>query len=95
MPVVKKFEDALLDVIDDNNVIEGNLSERERHRIMELLIRTKTMTYFEICHDIENAINILMAGRNISRHVKNRKKTLSILENLCLKRILGNRCFYM
>lgn len=40
------------------NVIEGNLSERERHRIMELLIRTKTMTYFEICRDIENAINI-------------------------------------
>lgn len=40
------------------NVIEGKLSERERRGLLVKLLETDTLTYFEICSDIEKAINL-------------------------------------
>lgn len=40
------------------SVIDGELSENERHRLLVQLLENKWMTYFEMCKDIENAISI-------------------------------------
>ena len=40
------------------NVVDGELSERERQNLLAFLFDNKIMTYFEICRDIENAISI-------------------------------------
>ena len=40
------------------NVQQGKMTDSERHELLEKLIRTKSMSTFQICRDIENAISI-------------------------------------
>ena len=61
------------------NVIEGELSEKERHNILSWLIDTKTMSYFEICRDIENAISIFDGRPNYFNALKKWRSDLLFL----------------
>lgn len=40
------------------NVIDGNMSEEERHRLLVYLLENKRITYFEICSTIEQNIRL-------------------------------------
>lgn len=46
------------------NVVDGELSENERHKLLLFVLKNHIMTYLEICRDIENAIGIFDGRKN-------------------------------
>ena len=44
------------------NVVNGEMSESDRHELLKYLISTKQISYFEVCRDIEQAIRIFSSS---------------------------------
>lgn len=72
------------------NVVEGELSESERHTILIRLLETKKMTEFQIKRDIENAIRLFCNDSRFVNAVPKWKKDLIFLSEFSLTHQITN-----
>lgn len=66
------------------NVIDGELSEKQRRDIIIRVLESGEMTYLEICRDIENAISIFNYNKNFILAITKWKSDLEFLGNYIL-----------
>ena len=66
------------------NVVDGELTEQERRKLLKLLLDRKAITYVEACRDIENAINMFCYRRNFALAVKKWRSDLKYIGDLQL-----------
>lgn len=67
------------------NVIEGEMSDKERKKLLETLLKRKLITYFEACRDIENAINLFRNRPSFGPAVKKWRADLKYIGDLQVK----------
>ena len=74
------------------NVVDGQLSEKERRSILTMLLETNTMRYSEICSDIEKAIRLFQSRPNYMVAVDKWRRDLEFLGNYVMDQESRDQC---